>query len=308
MYFQIDKFKKEVIPMTKKILFRLTVLLTLFSIFMLSCSSNSSTDDVSQSDMATEESAGMGDMMEGMPPQEARDMGELDLGEKIIESATLSYETLNFENTLEFVNQQIDSHGAEVEFSSRWQSTSSYGFIGEHISMTLRVPQERLHPFIEVLNNYEDLVIQHQDLQKSDVTKVYRDNETRIEILKEEEAVLREMLQEQGSLEEILQIRTRLSEIVTQREIYENENRAYDEQIAFSTVQLEIQQTDRANTRDTRGFWDRITNAVTDSFYRFIAVSQNLVISFIYLIPYLVIIGIIALIVYQVVRRRRKQK
>lgn len=285
--------------MKKKTVFRWSLLLVLCSLFLLSCSMN----DSSQPEMQTEDSAGMG---ENSAPQEAADVAELDLGEKIIERASLNYETVEFEESLAFVDQQIAAHQAEVEYSSRWQTTSSYGFIGEHLSMTLRVPQERLHTFVDTLNDYENLVLQHQDLQRSDVTKVYRDNETRIAILEEEEEVLREMLQEQGSLEEILQIRTRLSEIITQREIFENENCAYDEQIAFSTVQLEIQQTDRANTRDTRGFWNRITDAIVDSFYRFIAVSQNIVISLIYLLPYLVIIGLIAFLVYWLVRRRRK--
>lgn len=257
--------------------------------------------------MASEDIAQMNEMQVVDNDMAAEEAG-LDLGEKIIETVMVGYEALDFENTLDYVNQQIEAFEAQIEYSSRWQSSSSYGFLGERISLTLRVPQDSLHTFIETLNAYDDLVIQNQDFERVDVTKQYRDNETRIAILKEEETVLREMLQEQGSLEEILQIRTRLSELVTEREIFENQNQSYDDQIAYSTVHLEIQETDRANTQVTRGFWSRISNALIDSFYRFIVVGQNLVITFIYLIPYILILTVVGIIILYIVRNRRKDK
>lgn len=285
----------------KRKTFRWTALLSLLSLVLFACGANNASNDSVGYDMASEESTQMNDMVVDQD-------GGLELGEKIIETANMRYETLNFDETLEYVNQEIEAFEAQVENSSRRQSSSSYGFTGERISMTMRVPQDSLHAFIETLNAYDDLVVQQQDIQRNDVTKQYRDNETRIAILKEEETVLREMLQEQGSLEELLQIRTRLSELVTEREIFETENQSYDEQIAYSTLYLEIQETDRANTHVTRGFWDRITNAISDSFYRFIATAQNLVITFIYLIPYILILGTIGFVVFYFLRKRNEKK
>lgn len=289
---------------------RWMALLSLLSLLLLACGGNLSSDDSAGQKTTMEEMPQMNDMAVENPADfdMAQDGAGLELGEKIIETASMSYEAMQFEDTLAFVNQEIEAFEAQVEYSSRWQSSSSYGFLGDHISLTVRIPQDNLDPFIETLNAYDDLVIQHQDFQRTDVTKQYRDNETRIAILKEEETVLREMLQEQGSLEEILQIRTRLSELVTEREIFENQNQSYDEQIAYSTLNLEIQETDRANSRDTRGFWDRITNALVDSFYRFIAVGQNLVITLIYLIPYILILGTIGFVIYSIIRKRNKKK
>lgn len=274
---------------------------------LAACGSNDASRDTVGYDMASEDIAQMNEMQVVDNDMAAEEAG-LDLGEKIIETVMVGYEALDFENTLDYVNQQIEAFEAQIEYSSRWQSSSSYGFLGERISLTLRVPQDSLHTFIETLNAYDDLVIQNQDFERVDVTKQYRDNETRIAILKEEETVLREMLQEQGSLEEILQIRTRLSELVTEREIFENQNQSYDDQIAYSTVHLEIQETDRANTQVTRGFWSRISNALIDSFYRFIVVGQNLVITFIYLIPYILVLTVVGIIILYIVRNRRKDK
>ena len=279
-----------------------TALFSFLSLVLMACGANNVSNDSAGYDMASQEIAQTEDTAVSNQEQ------GLELGEKIIETAYLRYETLNFEETLEYVNQEIDTFEAQVENSSRRQSSSSYGFTGELVSMIVRVPQDSLSGFIETLNTYDDLVVQQQDIQRDDVTKQYRDNETRIAILKEEETVLREMLQEQGSLEELLQIRTRLSELVTEREIFENENQSYDEQIAYSTLHLEIQETDRANAHVTRGFWDRITNAIVDSFYRFIATGQNLVITFIYLIPYILILGAIGLAILYLLRKRDKKK
>lgn len=287
--------------------FSLFAFISLISLVLVACGSNDASRDTAGYDMASEDLAQMNEMQVVDNDMAAEEAG-LDLGEKIIETVMVGYEALDFENTLDYVNQQIEAFEAQIEYSSRWQSSSSYGFLGERIALTLRVPQDSLHTFIETLNAYDDLVIQNQDFERVDVTKQYRDNETRIAILKEEETVLREMLQEQGSLEEILQIRTRLSELVTEREIFENQNQSYDDQIAYSTVHLEIQETDRANTQVTRGFWSRISNALIDSFYRFIVVGQNLVITFIYLIPYILVLTVVGIIILYIVRNRRKDK
>lgn len=244
--------------------------------------------------------------------EEARDsMDEqvgLDLGDKIIENASLSYETSRFKETTEFINQQLEIFDAVLESSSKGQSSSSYGFVGEYISMTIRLPNDSLHPFITELNNFEDLYLQNEDISRVDVTKEFRDNETRIAVLKEEEEALRNMLQEQGTLEEVLQIRTRLSEVISEREIYENENKYYDDQSAFSTIYLYVQEADRANPRNLGNFWDRIRAAFVDSFYRFVAVAQNLIISLVYFIPYLIITILLAILFYYTRRYLRKDK
>lgn len=232
----------------------------------------------------------------------------LDLGDKIIESASVSYETSRFEEATEFINQQLEVFGGVLEGSSKGQSSSSYGFVGEYISMTIRLPNEALDPFITALNNYDDLALQNEDINRVDVTKAFRDNETRIAVLKEEEEALRNMLQEQGTLEEVLQIRTRLSEVISEREIYENENKYYDDQAEFSTIYLYVQEASRANPRNLGNFWDRMRAAFVDSFYRFVAVAQNVVISLVYFIPYLLIIAALALLFYYIRRYLRKDK
>src|SRR5699024_7178906 len=167
-------------------------------------------------------------------------------------------------------------------------------------------PNENYQIVIDTLVNYYLRNLFSKVVGQTDVTKTYRDNETRIAVLREEDAALREMLQEQGSLEEVLQIRTRLSEVISEREIYENENQNYDEQIEFSSVYLSIQQTDRASDRAVSGYWHRFVNALGGSFYRFIRVMQQLVITLVYLFPYLVIFMIVVAIVYFIWRRLRK--
>lgn len=251
-------------------------------------------------------------MEDGSFSEEAMEVSDeqvgLDLGDKIIESASVSYETSRFEEATEFINQQLEVFGGVLEGSSKGQSSSSYGFVGEYISMTIRLPNEALNPFITGLNNYDGLALQNEDINRVDVTKAFRDNETRIAVLKEEEEALRNMLQEQGTLEEVLQIRTRLSEVISEREIYENENKYYDDQAEFSTIYLYVQEASRANPRNLGNFWGRIRAAFVDSFYRFVAVAQNVVISLVYFIPYLLIIAALALLFYYIRRYLRKDK
>ena len=275
-----------------------------FFLFLSACSIRQSTEESFDRHLVGEDQAiEEGMVAEDTIEQTENDLG-IDLGDKIIEHANLSYQTTHFDEALDFVNQQISEYDGALQHSSRG-SNDTFGYTGDFISMTVRIPNENLHPFIHTLNDYDQLFIQTQEVGRTDVTKVYRDNETRIAILREEEEALREMLQEQGSLEEILQIRTRLSEVVAEREIFENENQTYDEQIEYSTVHLSIQQSDRAS-RDVSGFWSRFVNAIEDAFYSFIGVMQQLIINLVYLFPYLILLLVIGLVVYFVVRRIRK--
>lgn len=276
-------------------------------VFISACGAGESSNDSAPMEMeAYEEEYGeMDDTadLEGMQNQVG-----LDLGDKIIENASLSYETTSFKETTEFINKQVDVFDAVLESSSKGQSNSSYGFMGEYLSMTIRLPNDSLHPFIAELNNFKDLYLQNEDISRVDVTKEFRDNETRITVLKEEEEALRNLLQEQATLEEVLQIRTRLSEVIAEREIYENENKYYDDQASFSTIYLYVQEANRANPRNLGNFWDRIRAAFVDSFYRFVAVAQNLLINLVYFIPYLMIVILFALLFYYVRRYFHKDK
>lgn len=288
---------------------KLTRLLFPLLLLLLACARNSQDsmgndmEHMTDHDMPTEETAQMDEVVDNQGDGEIG----LDLGDKIIENAFLSYETTNFESALEYVNEQVSEQDGLVEYSNRGQSTYQ-NRSGDYISMTIRIPQEQLHPFIDSLDAFEELYILSQQVGRQDVTQNYRDNETRIEVLEEEEAALRELMQEQGTLEELLQIRRRLTEVISEREIFENQNQAFDEQVAYSTVELSIQQTDRASGQDVSGFWDRLINAIVDSFYSFISITQNLLISFVYFIPFLLIFGILGWIIYLFLKNRRKSE
>lgn len=295
--------------MKNKQIFNYASLLVLF--FILSgCAFQQSENDSAQTMMDSRQSM---DMVQEDTGEEAdysnegEEFSNLDLGEKIIQTASLDYETTDFEDALAFVNQAVEKYEAKIEHTSRGESSSTYGFVGEYISMTIRIPQNQLDTFIENLNQNENLYSQYQDIGTDDASKVYRDNETRIAVLKDEEDALREMLKEQGNLEEVLEIRTRLMEIITEREIFERENKNIDEQVDYSTVYLNIQQTNQARIEPTKGFGKRIVAAFKDSFYRFIAFSQQAVIAFVYAIPYLLIIGILGSLLFFGIRKLRRK-
>lgn len=281
--------------------YNLAIVLLLFS----ACSFRESTNDSAPQDMDVIKEEFSEELADSAVNQ---DRAELALGDKIIQSASLTYETTHFQEATTFIDEQLADFDAVLENSSKGQSSSSYGFTGEYISMMIRLPNESLQPFIHELNNFKDLYLQNEEISRVDVTKEFRDNETRLAVLQEEEEALRKLLQEQGTLEEVLQIRTRLSEVIAEREIYENENKYYEDQVEFSTIYLYVQEADRANPQNLGNFGERLTAAFVDSFYRFIAVAQNLLISFIYFIPYLMITTGIAILVYYTQKRIRQKE
>lgn len=281
-------------------------LLVLFAMFLAACSTSQdemTQNETTQLDMAQETTTEETQQLQDSGTNEV----SLVLGEKIIENAYLRYETTNFEDSISFVNEQVEVWKGIVEYSHRSQAQDGVRS-GDYVSMTIRIPQENLHAFIEDMDHYDPLFLSSQEISRQDVTQQYRDNETRIAVFKEEEAALRELMQEQGSLEEILQIRTRLTEIISEREIFENQNQMYDEQMAYSTIHLEVQQSDRASDRDLGGFWDRLIHAIVDSFYAFIHFMQDLVIGLVYFTPHIIVFGLLGYIIYRAIKNRGNNK
>lgn len=293
--------------MIKRTNIKLAYILTPLLLLLIACggspqdSMGSDREQLAEYDMAVEETSQVDDTADFEEDGEIA----LDLGDKIIENAYLTYETTNFESALDYVNEQVNAFEGLVEHSNRGQAPYS-SQSGDYIYMTIRIPQEQLHPFINSLDTFDQLYILSQEVGRQDVTQNYRDNETRIAVLEEEEAVLRELMQDQGTLEELLQIRRRLTEVISEREIFEIQNQSYDEQVAYSTVELSLQQTDRASSQDLTGFWDRFTNAIVDSFYSFVSVIQNLLISLVYFIPFLIVFGIVGWFIYRFIKLRKK--
>lgn len=228
---------------------------------------------------------------------------EIGKNRKLIKNANLVYETTSFEESLTFIQSEIEAQGGFIEHSNQSQSASSYGYDGTYITITARIPVGNLLRFVDVLNANADLTIRTQELGSTDVSKQYQDNEARIAILAAEEKALREMLEQQGSLKDILAVRERLNDVITEREQLASTNRNFDELADMSEVIISLQQTNRVNPLNTGGFVDRVWYALQDSFLVSVVFLQKAVIYIIYVLPY-IFMGAVIYLIYKLLKKQ----
>lgn len=223
------------------------------------------------------------------------------IGDKVIRTVYSTYETLEYENTIQHIQELIQKHNAYIEYSyeSTYSPTGSFTPEGNtrqyrRMEYTLRVPTPSLNRFMTDMEGAEAVKVSEQ-VGSEDITQSYRDTETRIQVLRQKEERLNELLAQAENLEQILQIENSLSETIAEREMLQSQLDNYDDLIDYTSIHMTI--TERMRVSSTRGdaipFWDRVKDALVDSLYAFYYWLQDAVIWLIYLLPFLVVFALL---------------
>lgn len=105
--------------------------------------------------------------------------------------------------------------------------------------LTLRVPSDRMDDALSALSGLGKVRSETQGSQ--DITTQYLDTETRLRVLRETDARLREILRNRtGDLSDVLQVERELARVVTQIEQLEGQKRFWDEQVDLATIHVSM--------------------------------------------------------------------
>ena len=224
---------------------------------------------------------------------------------KVITTIHLSFETIEFEKSNEELNKLIEKYKAYVENSNisynHYYNEKMYRY-GE---FTIRVPKENITSFKTELNLIGHLV--SENTNKQDVTKQYQDTESRLKVITVKEERILALLEKAEKIEDIIALEKELSEIIYEKENLKTSLINLDDKIDFSTIYISLQEVQKISDTETidTTFGTRIKNAFKNSLYSFKRGVENLIITFIYNIPFLIVVAIILYIAYKLFRKRR---
>jgi hypothetical protein len=106
-------------------------------------------------------------------------------------------------------------------------------------SLTVRVPAERFAQAVSGLKSLGKVV--NESTSTQDVTKAYTDLETRLRVKREAAARVQEILKTRTArLSDVLEAERELARLTEEIEQMEGERRFYDQQIAMSTIAVEV--------------------------------------------------------------------
>ena len=233
-----------------------------------------------------------------------------DLNLKLIWTANVSMETLEFDQSIQDINALVSELGGFVESSSTSGGSDSRGnYINKYAYFTLRIPSEKLDGFIGQLNDCG--TITSQDLSSKNISLQYADTEARKKALETEYDRLLELMAQAESIDAVVTIESRLSEVRLQLDSLSSQLRTYDNLVDYSTVYLNIQEVRNITGTNAVTIGERISNGFSETLYNLQVFFEDLIVFVVVNIPIFLIIAvvvIIALLILRALRRSARKK
>lgn len=287
-------------------------------------SSNSKFDYFSEADSALYSDSGlnyvtvdaadaqMSPDSKGSQPQSA---GAVSVTQKLIYTIDLNVETLDYEKSLDTIEQLTAEVGGYVEYAqvdnnrinSKWLRSANF---------TLRVPAAQLEQFLESCGTVGNVCSSARRTENR--TTEYADLSARLKTLRIEEDTLQELLGKAEDLETIVSLNAYLSDVRYEIERVEANMRGIDGLVSYSTVNLYLEEVTAATESVTpkSSFRDRVSARRNDTWRGFrhaleafgVYVLGELPLVLLSILLYLTPIVIVIIVLVAVSRRIRRKR
>ena len=226
--------------------------------------------------------------------------GEVSLNDSSRQVITTGYVTLTADDPIAASAKAIQIvEGAGGRIDGRTEQAPSNGDKGR-ASLTLRIPTDKLSATLEQLKELGDNAsVQLTDV---DVTTETQDLDARITALSASVDRLVALLATATDTAVLIDLETALSDRQGQLESMESQRRLLADQVAMSSVTLELVSVADAPTPEPDSFWD----AVLAGLVGFGAFFTGLFFALGYALPWLLLVVIASAIILLVRRRRRR--
>ncbi|MFD5214691.1 DUF4349 domain-containing protein [Microbacterium sp. NPDC058345] len=165
--------------------------------------------------------------------------------------------------------------------------------------ISIRVAADALDTVLAALG--DDGEVLRSSVSRQDVTSTAVDLRARIDAARASVTRLTELMAKSGSVADLITAEAALSERQAQLESYEQELKRLDEQVALSTVTVQLAERAVADEADPTGFADGLLTGWNG----LVAALNGLVVVVGFLLPWLAIAAVVGLVVWLIRRRRR---
>ena len=221
-------------------------------------------------------------------------------GQKLIRTASLELETMEFESTNAALNELVAQMGGYMENSNLRNRSSGYRY-AEYI---LRIPAERYEEF---LNQAGTLCHETwRSTSQEDISEMYYDTQGRLKTQQIKLERLQDLLAKAETMEDIITIESAISETEMLIDNYSGTLRHYDGKVDYATVSISLQEVYKySNTEEApTTFASRLGNSFSSGWNNFVDAMEDLVVGLAYGWMWLVILGAAAFIGFRVARKK----
>ncbi|MCL2298585.1 MAG: DUF4349 domain-containing protein, partial [Firmicutes bacterium] len=236
----------------------------------------------------------------GVPGSDSLEKGGVQDGRFVIATANISIQTKTYDAFSAALKAELKAMGGYTNAFDERNYDSD-----RHASVTARVPSQKLDAFLDSLEKNGTVI--SRSINTADVTDEMIETGSKKEALQAEEKALLAILEKAQTVEDIIRVQDRLSNVRADLESYSRRLQSLQNQVAYSTVNIEVQEVNRI-TVPTQRFGALASSGFLASLRNIGTGLRNFALWFIGAIPWLVLLAVPTVLVIWFARRRRRNK
>lgn len=225
---------------------------------------------------------------------------------KLVKTVRLNAQTKEYDNLIPSIEEKITALGGYIEYRDSYNGSYYRDYDTRSCSMTIRVPADRLSEFVTHVSENANVTNSSESVEN--ITLQYVDTASRVEALETEQTRLLELMETAANLSEILEIEARLSDIRYELESYASQLRVMDNQVAYATVHLSIDEVEKLTPVAEPTIWDRISSGFGNTIEDMAEFGEDLLVWTVANSPWLVLLALIATAAVLTFRRKAKKR
>jgi len=231
-------------------------------------------------------------------------------GRKLVKNITAEIETLEFDAYLQAVEAKTAALGGHVHS----KQTGDNGYSGSSMqptrqaSLVLRIPAQALDEFKGSLSSLGKVTSIDESVR--DETMSYNDTAAHIEALEVERDALLGLMANAKDLKDLIMLQERVTDVRRQLNSLEGQLRLLNDQVALSTVTLTVTEVAKLTPEPEpapEGYFARTWTGFKNSVVSVVRGVGGFLSGLVIALPYLVVIGVPAAVIFVLLRRRKKR-
>ena len=297
---------------------KFSIALLFFSLLLTGCGSSRNFSPSDQLGVVTEmmqvEAPASAPMAEGEKGSYALNQTAASTERLVIKNGSLSMAVDDPLISRDNIARMATALGGFVVSADMYQQTLSNGIQVPQVSMTIRVPAERLDEALATIKAETDQPIINENLSSQDVTAEYTDLNSRLINLQAAEQQLQEIMDDANRTEDVLAVYSQLVSVREQIELIKGQMKYYEQSADLSSISIQLIANAAVQPISIAGWQPGgVAKQALQSLIKALQSLVNFVIRLVILyLPVLILVfGPILLIVWGItslVKRRRKAK
>lgn len=254
-----------------------------------------------------ESEKGQYDMAAGQIEGKEESVWQENSNRKLIRTVSMDVETEDFDGLMEKLENRVKELKGYIE-NSNIRGNARYDE-SRRSSMTIRIPSSELDNFVNEVAEISNITRKSESVE--DITLNYVDVESRKKALEIEQERLLALLEKAESVEDIISVESRLSEVRYELQSYASRLLVYDNQVEYSTINLNVNEVKRLTPQEEPTIWERIATGFVDNLEGALKLLENIAVGVLVLIPYwgiFVLMIVLAVVVCKAIYKMQKGK